>query len=217
MLDDHLAAADRETLVFGLAGSAVKTNREAMGRGATMQDLRRSATTWGRRQGFGTDDELRSHIATFANGTEEFVTFGTRAALLRLIRQAATKHNSTLEAVRPLAYGWAAALPPDVHLLLDTSAVEDEVIYARVFTPPTAAELSLRADDELLSKIEEGVVTFQRRGHFTVDLLNTIHRIGPTPLEFDNAVGIPIMPLDTELPAEFHSYIGLLGLAGYSA
>ena len=216
ILDEMLDGSDRDTLAVGLAGSAVKTNREPMGRGATMQDLRRSAGTWGRRNGFETDDELRSQVATFANGTEEYVTFGTRASLLRLIRGVAAKHNMTLEAIRPLAYGWAAALP-SVHMLLDTTAIDKEIVLARVFTPPTASELAIRADDDLLSKIEEGVVTNQRRGHFTVDLLNKIHRIGRDPLPFAEAVRIPIVPLDTDLPAEFHSYIGLLGLAGYTA
>lgn len=217
LLDDHLQDARKERVAFGLAGSAVKINREPMSRGATMKDLRRAAATWGRRQGFTNDEELRSHVATFANGTEDYVTFGVRAALLRLIRASITKSGATLTAIRPLAYGWAAALPSDVYMLLDTTAADKEIVIARVFTPPTANEITIRVNDELLSQIEEGVTTNQRRGHFPVALLNKIHKIGAAPLSFNEAVGIPIIPLDTEVPPQLHAHIGLLGLAGYTA
>jgi hypothetical protein len=215
LLDRALAGHDDDTLSVGLGGAATAMNREVVGTNSPA-DLRSASIAWRKREGYGPNDEAISKLATYGQGDEEYVTVAVRGALLRIIRQGAAKAHLRLHRIVPLAYAWAEIVAKDVHVLLDTTALADEILTVRIFTPPTATEGELRDDDDLLDSLETNISIVERRRHFGSALLEAVHVIGNGKLRFTEVLGLPIVPTRTDIPAKYHPYLGLFALADYT-
>lgn len=215
LLDNAMANQSSKTLVVSLSNTAILKDRRSVAKGMTEADLSRATSVWARREKLGRDDETRSHTAQHGGGSE-YITYAVRGSLLKQIRDAAKRHGLVLARITDHAYGWAKALPDDTHLVLDTSDAKAEIVRAYLFTKPIAAERTLRLDKDLENTLEAAITENQRARYFD-GLVSKISCVGGNGLPFERILNLPIEPLATDLPAELHRYIGLLGLAGYEA